>query len=112
MLGINPFKKYLCYTWQKIIFKSPPKSFFISFIAKKIERDRIRKKRLENNRYRNLEVIEHKTEEKILEDSKEEVDRKRYKDDIIKKNKYNVNSHDINTNMKIEILKIKSKDED
>ena len=112
MLGINPFKKYLCYTWQKIIFKSPPKSFFISFFAKKIERDRIRKKRLENNRYRNLEVIEHKTEEKILEDSKEEVDRKRYKDDEIKKNKYNVNSHDINTNMKIEILKIKSKDED
>ena len=108
MLGINPFKKYCCYTWEKIIFKSPPKSFFISFIAKKIERNRIRKKRVENNRYNNQEEKNQEKEEKIFEDIKEEkTDRKRYKDDEITNYIYSEISHDININTET-VLKIKN----
>ena len=113
MLGINPFKKYFCFTWKKIIFKFPSKSFFISFFEE-IERERIRKEKHENNRYNNQEENE--------EEKEEETDRKiRYKDNEIKNNKYNESSYDINSNIENglkrknenkDILKIKSKDED
>jgi hypothetical protein len=32
--GINPFNKYLCYSWDKIIFKLPSKSFFFQSYLK------------------------------------------------------------------------------
>ena len=32
--SVNPFNKYLCYSWDKIIFKLPSKSFFLSIISK------------------------------------------------------------------------------
>jgi hypothetical protein len=32
--NINPFDKYLCYSWVKIIFKLPSKSLFLSIISK------------------------------------------------------------------------------
>ena len=120
--GINPFKKYLCYTWQKIIFKFPPKSFFISYIAKKQGGGGVRKETFENNRYNNQEENEQEKEEKIFEDMKEETDRKiRYRDDEITNNIYNESSHDINTNIENGLkrknenkdsVKTKSKDED
>ena len=121
--GINPFKKYLCYTWEKIIFKFPPKSFFISFMGEKMEKDRKNKETRENNRYNNQEENEQEKEEKIFEDNKEEeTDRKiRYKDDEITNNICNESFHDINTNIENGLqrknenkdsIKTKSKDED
>ena len=32
--NINPFNKYLCYSWTKIIYKLPSKSCFISIVSK------------------------------------------------------------------------------
>ena len=37
--GINPFKKYLFYTWKKIIYKLPPKSFFFFILGYEKEKD-------------------------------------------------------------------------
>ena len=32
--SFNPFEKYLCYSWAKVVFKLPSKSFFLSIISK------------------------------------------------------------------------------
>ena len=34
---INPFKKYFLYTWKRIIFKMPPKSYLMSYLKGRLE---------------------------------------------------------------------------
>ena len=65
---INPFKKYLFYTWKNIIYKLPSKSFFISILSKKIE---IQKKRKDENENENIEFTKGvKINEKVFEKRK------------------------------------------
>ena len=35
---INPFKKYFLYTWKRIIFKMPPKSYLMSYLKERLEK--------------------------------------------------------------------------
>ena len=37
---VNPFSKYLCYTWAKIIFKLRSKSFFLSIVSKILKEEK------------------------------------------------------------------------
>ena len=64
--SINPFRKYLLYTWKRIICKKPPKSFLFSTLERKLEKERRKK---ENERYK--EIINDNNEN---EDSKEKED--------------------------------------
>ena len=70
--SINPFKKYLLYTWKRIIYQTPPKSFLFFALEKIKEKER---KKKENERYK--EINDNKEDE----DSKEKED-----NDYIKKN--------------------------
>ena len=47
--SINPFRKYLLYTWKRIIYKNPPKSNLLSFLEKKLEKE---KRKKDNKRYK------------------------------------------------------------
>ena len=106
--GINPFKKYLLYTWKTIIYRIPPKSFFVSFMAKKLEREKLQNENNEikengdtrqNRRYNHEE--EEEKEEQLYEKSQDEVDtykKRKFRDDEITNNIYNESSHDINSN--------------
>ena len=85
--GINPFKKYLFFTWKRIIYKLPPKSFFLYILGKKLEKEKKKK--------------EHKTsieEQENVEKVYEETEKENEKDDEITNNIYNESSHDIKTN--------------
>ena len=97
--GINPFKKYLFYTWKRIIYKLPPKSFFFYILAKKTERER-KKNEESNKRYSHHEEEEEEEEEekeeKKFEESKNEENEKG-KDDEMTNNIYNESSNDINS---------------
>ena len=100
--GVNPFKKYLLYTWKRIIYKLPPKSFFLYILGNKLEKER---KKLENKnkRYNNdeeenkEEEEEEENEDKSYEESKIKENGK-IKDDEATNNIYNESSHDFNTN--------------
>ena len=35
---INPFKKYFLYTWKRIIFQMPPKSYLMSYLKGRLEK--------------------------------------------------------------------------
>ena len=72
--GINPFKKYLFYTWKRIIYKLPGKSFFVSILTEKLEKDRKKQERLSNKRYKNISNEEEDKKQNKYEQSKEEED--------------------------------------
>ena len=97
--GINPFKKYLFYTWKKIIYKLPPKSFFFYILGQNLIREK-KKKDEYNKRYsqheEEEEEEEEEKEEKKLEESKNEENEKEKDDEMT----YNESSNDINTNIK------------
>ena len=69
--NINPFKKYLFYTWKKIIFKLPSKSFFKSALSEILEMER---KKNDNIIIRRHEEEEENKKQKIYERKKEEDD--------------------------------------
>ena len=58
--GVNPFKKYLFYTWKRIIYKLPAKSFFASILRKELEKDRKKKEKLNK---KNINVNKEEGEE-------------------------------------------------
>ena len=39
---VNPFKKYFFYTWKRIIFKMPPKSYLMSYLKGRLEKRKIK----------------------------------------------------------------------
>ena len=101
--GINPFRKYLFYTWKRIIYKLPPKSFFLYILGNKLEKER-RIIENRNRRYNNNKEEENKEEEeeeenedKSYEENKSKENGKG-KDDEVTNNIYNESSHDFNTN--------------
>ena len=93
--GINPFKKYLFYTWKRIIYKLPPNSFFLYILGKKLEK--AKKKKEKNN-----ENEEQENVEKIFEETKneeiEERSGRNEKDEELTKNRYTNTSKDIKIN--------------
>ena len=101
--GINPFKKYLLYTWKRIIYKLPPKSTFF-YLLNRINEKRKKKKEENiniNKRYnKNMEEEEEEeNEEKVYEESKEQQDKYKGKNsDEITNHNYNESSNDINVN--------------
>ena len=100
--GINPFKKYLFYTWKRIIYKLPPKSFFLYILGNKLDRERRRienrNRRYNNNEEENKEEEEEEeNEDKSYQESKIKENGKG-KDDEATNNIYNESSHDSNTN--------------
>jgi hypothetical protein len=98
--GIIPFKKYLFYTWKRIIYKLPPKSSFIYLLNRINEKKRKKKEEKEdNNRYSKNE--EEEEEEKKYEDSKDKEDKYKGKSkdsDEITNHNCNESSNDINVN--------------
>jgi hypothetical protein len=64
--GINPFKKYVFYTWKRLICKKSPKSILISCLIERDEKERKKtiKKEINQNEVREIE-------QKIYEESKE-----------------------------------------
>ena len=69
--SINPFRKYLLYTWKRIICKKPPKSSLLFALEKKSEKER---KKKGNERYK-----------EEIKDNNENEDRKEKEDDEDKK---------------------------
>ena len=55
--GLNPFKKYLFYTWRRIICKRPPISSLISCLIEKDEKERKKniKKEINQNEEKEIE---------------------------------------------------------
>ena len=53
--NINPFRKYLCYSWAKIIFKLPSKSLFLSYISRILKNE---KKKEDNNSNKSGKISE------------------------------------------------------
>ena len=106
--GINPFKKYILYTWKRIIYRLPSKSFFTSLLSKELEKDRIKKENLNkitnknvNKRYNSNNNIEEgeeeeEKEEKNFEESRTEENGKEKEKDEITNNIFNESSNDIN----------------
>ena len=78
--SINPFKKYLFYTWKRIIYKLPGKSFFLSILSKKLEKERKREEMLLNRRYDNINSEEEDKEQNKNKQSIEENDEYEQKD--------------------------------
>ena len=74
--SINPFRKYLLYTWKRIVCKKPPKSSLFSVLEKKLERE---KRKKENKRYKeDKEEINNENEEsKGKEDNEDNEDKKK-----------------------------------
>jgi len=99
--GVNPFKKYLFYTWKRIIYKLPAKSFFASILRKELEKDRKKKEKLNK---KNINVNkeegeeEEEKEERRYEESRtqENVKEKDKDKDELTNNIYNESSNDIN----------------
>ena len=105
--GINPFKKYLFYTWKRVIFNLPGKSFFVSILSEKFEKNKKKKDNIMNKRYTNNNEEDDK-EQKIYEQSKEEEDdkynvKKNQVQDQLTNNFFNDTFNDINTNTNNEI---------
>ena len=90
--GINPFKKYILYTWKRIIYKLPPKSFFFYIINNQ------KKKKKKDDNYINdrYKYEEEEKEEKNYEESKNDGDKRKDLDEIT--NQLNESSNDININ--------------
>ena len=92
--GINPFKKYLFYTWKRLICKRAPKSNLFSFLKDRDEKERKKNIKKDFNQNEEPEV-----EQKIFEDSKEKEkndNNKRYEEAT--NNFNNESSNDINDN--------------
>ena len=64
--GINPFKKYVFYTWKRLICKKSPKSILISCLIERDEKERKKAIKKENNQNEEREI-----EQKVFEESKE-----------------------------------------
>ena len=99
--GINPFKKYLLYTWKRIIYELPPKSTFFYLLNRINEKKRKKKEEMlnMNKMIKNEEEEEVENEEKIYEDSKEKKDIYKGKDsEEITNHNYNESSNDIKVN--------------
>ena len=98
--GINPFQKYLFYTWKRIIYKLPPKSYFLYILGNKLEKER-RKIENRSKRYNEQENKEEEEEEENEDKSYEESKIKQNgkdKDNEVTNNIYNESSHDFETN--------------
>ena len=94
--GINPFKKYILYTWKRIIYKLPPKSFFF-YILNNPKKKKKKDDNYINDRYR-YKYEEEEKEEKNYEESKEDGDKYKRKDLDEITNHLNESSNDININ--------------
>ena len=103
--GVNPFKKYLFYTWEIIIYKLPPKSFFFYILGKKLEREKRKNERYSHHEEEEEEEEEEeKEEEKKFEENKNE-EKEKEKDEDMTNNIYNESSNDFNTNDNNNVLK-------
>ena len=71
--SINPFRKYLLYTWKRIIYKKPPKSSLFSALERQSEKER---KKKENERYK----------EEINNNNENEESKEKENDEYRKKN--------------------------
>ena len=113
--GVNPFKKYILYTWKRIIYKLPSKSFFTSLLTKELERNRIKKENINRNTNTNPNINTNKitnkkyninSNEEEGDEEEEEKEEKNYEDskteengkekDEITNNIFNESSNDIN----------------
>ena len=95
--GLNPFKKYLFYTWRRLICKGRPKSALISCLIEKEKKER--KKNIKKVNNQNDQNEEREIEQKIYEESKEKEknpNNKRYEEATDNFN--NESSNDINEN--------------
>ena len=114
--GLNPFKKYLLYTWKRIIYKLPTKSFFTSITSKELERERIKRENKNankntNKRYNNeeeREEEEEEKEEKKFEESRTEENGKEREKDELTNNIFNDSSNDENGFAKLNINNTKT----
>ena len=100
--GYNTFKKYLLYTWKRIVCHSPPKSFLISFLNKKQFNSNDKNSVNEQNK-------EEEKEEKIFEPSLHNISTKNNNDVIISdhdKNNDNTISDENKINEKNNFYKI------
>ena len=103
--GVNPFKKDLFYTWERIIYKLPPKSFFFYILGKKLEREKRKNERYSHHEEEEEEEEEEeKEEEKKFEENKNE-EKEKEKDEDMTNNIYNESSNDFNTNDNNNVLK-------
>ena len=98
--GINPFKKYVFYTWRRLICKKSPKSILISFLIERDEKERKKNNKLEINQNEEREI-----EQKKFEESKE-IEKEKEKENNANNIRYeeatdnfnNESSNDINEN--------------
>ena len=75
---INPFKKYFLYTWKRIIFQTPPKSYLMTYLKGRLEKRKI----------------------KIYNEEEKEEDIKENVTDIIKNNEATYNLDGTNNDVK------------
>ena len=86
--GVNPFDKYLFYTFKKIIYRIPPKSFFFPLLKKFLyETEQKEKKEKPKKIKDNIKSIESEEEEEEEEESQDIKYTKKHKSKNKNKNK-------------------------
>ena len=94
---INPFKKKIFGTWDKIIFSIPPKSFLVSYLSKNRKRFNIEEE--ENNKRKEKQIINVQKNKNKSKDKKMYMESERILEshnDVNDAEELNINSNRIN----------------